>query len=304
MSYNDDYPQRGYGDDSYGSGERRGGYGQDEGYGNERRHHGRGEGGYGDESQGYGREGQGYGNEQEGYGGERRHHGGGEYGGRGDEYGGGGRGYGGGGDPSEYGGGGRGSDNYYNQSGDFASGRHHGGGEYDDDDLNGAMQHAQRHGGSGEDPSLFGNALGFLSNNRSRIGSGDMDEQQAIRAHQAMYGGGGYSGGGGEPHSSETMGTGAAMQALKMFTGGGAGHGGMGGMGGGNSQNQFVGMAMGQASKLFDQQSAQGRVVCFLLLFSASSSWSGLVWVVGEGLLIGGFLCLNNRLPEQTSSRP
>jgi len=221
-----------YNDDGrYGSGERRGGYGQDEG--------------------------------REGYGG-------------------GGRGYGG--NPSEYGGGGggggRGSDNYYNQSGDFASSgagpQHHGGGGggygNDDGDLSGAMHHARQHAEGGDDPSLFSNALGFLSNNRSRIGSGDMDEQQAIRAHQAMYGGGGGGGGGGgysggEAHSSETLGAGAAMQALKMFTGGGAGHGGMGGMGGGNSQNQFVGMAMGQASKLFDQQSAQGRVVCLSFFF-------------------------------------
>lgn len=218
-----------YNDDGrYGGGERRGGYGQDEG--------------------------------REGYGG------GGGYGGGRDE----GRGYGG--NPSEYGGGGRGSDNYYNnQSGDYGSSgpQHHGGGGYGNDgDLSGAMDHARQHGGNGDDPSLFSNALGFLSNNRSRIGSGDMDEQQAVRAHQAMYGGGGGGGyEGGQAHSSETLGAGAAMQALKMFTGGGAGQGGMGGMGGGNSQNQFVGMAMGQASKLFDQQSAQGRVVCFILFF-------------------------------------
>ena len=49
-------------------------------------------------------------------------------------------------------------------------------------------------------------------------------------------------------------------EALKMFTGGGAGSFGMGGMGQGNSQNQFVGMAMGEAGKLFDQQSSMGNV--------------------------------------------
>ena len=53
------------------------------------------------------------------------------------------------------------------------------------------------------------------------------------------------------------MGSAAAMQALKMFTGGG---GGGGSSQGGNSQNAFIGMAMGQASKLFDQQSSQGQV--------------------------------------------
>lgn len=98
-----------------------------------------------------------------------------------------------------------------------------------------------------------------------------------VGAHQAMYGGGGGEGGG--RHGSETVGAGAAMQALKMFTGGGGGGGGggmMGGggghqgggyQGGGGGQNAFVGMAMGQASKLFDQQSQEGRLVSSISLF-------------------------------------
>lgn len=51
------------------------------------------------------------------------------------------------------------------------------------------------------------------------------------------------------------MGSAAAMQALKMFTGGSSGN-----SSGGNSQNAFIGMAMGQASKLFDSQASQGNV--------------------------------------------
>lgn len=47
------------------------------------------------------------------------------------------------------------------------------------------------------------------------------------------------------------------MQALKMFSGNSS-DGSSGGQGG--AQNQFVGMAMGQAAKLFDQQSANGNV--------------------------------------------
>ena len=43
-----------------------------------------------------------------------------------------------------------------------------------------------------------------------------------------------------------------------MFTGGGGG--GMGGGQGQGSQNQFVGIAMSEASKLFDQKSSQGQV--------------------------------------------
>jgi hypothetical protein len=48
------------------------------------------------------------------------------------------------------------------------------------------------------------------------------------------------------------------MQALKMFTSG-SGGGSHGSQGGG--QNAFIGMAMAQAAKLFDQQSAQGNTV-------------------------------------------
>ena len=126
------------------------------------------------------------------------------------------------------------------------------------------MAHAQLHSGGSGDPSLFQNALGHLQNNHQSYGGQGINEGEAVNAHQAMYGG---QGGGG--HSSQTVGAGAAMQALKMFTGGGGGGGGMmgggGGMGagsqgGGAGQNQFVGMAMAQASKLFDQQSGQGNL--------------------------------------------
>jgi hypothetical protein len=50
------------------------------------------------------------------------------------------------------------------------------------------------------------------------------------------------------------------MQALKMFTGGQA-------AGQGSQQNAFMGMAMGEAAKLFDKQSAQGNTVLSRLLW-------------------------------------
>lgn len=49
------------------------------------------------------------------------------------------------------------------------------------------------------------------------------------------------------------MGNAAAMQALKMFTGGGGGSSG-------GAQSEFIGLAMSEASKLFEQQSSQGNV--------------------------------------------
>ena len=68
------------------------------------------------------------------------------------------------------------------------------------------------------------------------------------------FGGGGGSSG---PASSNELGAGAAMQALKAFTSGGSGGGG---------QNQLIGLEMAEAEKLFDQQSANGNAVsCFSL---------------------------------------
>ena len=271
MSYNDSYGRQGggYGDDrrnEYGGGDRRdeysggrqeGGYGgggnEYGGGGNEHgeRRHGGGE--YGDRpSGGYG----GGGNEY----GERRHGESGGYGG-GNEYG--GRpsgGYGGGGD--EYGnrpsGGYEGGGDEYGErrhegqhGGQHSSGTSYGGGGYgDSDDFSGAAHHASSHAGNSGDSNLFSSALGMLSGNKSHIQNEDVDEDDAIRQHQNFYG----SGGGGQQANSGNMGAAAAMQAMKMFTGGQSGSGKGG-------QNEFIGMAMGQAAKLFDQQSSQGNTV-------------------------------------------
>jgi len=73
----------------------------------------------------------------------------------------------------------------------------------------------------------------------------------AVQSHQQFFGGGGNS----QQASSGSMGSAAAMQALKMFSGGQSGNSQSA-----NSQNAFVGMAMGEASKLFDSQASQGNV--------------------------------------------
>ena len=128
------------------------------------------------------------------------------------------------------------------------------------------MHHAQQQHSSSStnDSSLFSSALGLLSGNKQSLADEDLDEQSAVQAHQQMYGSGG---GEGRQHNSESMGAGAAMQALKMFSGGDQGqqHGG----GGGGGQNAFIGMAMGQASKLFDEQQSQGKVVSLFPLFAS-----------------------------------
>lgn len=180
-------------------------------------------------------------------------------------------------DVSEYGGGGRGSDSYYNQQSSYSenSSGYQGGSEYQSgsnyqqsghDDYQGALSHAQQHsshqGGNPEESNIFANALGFLAGNKHNLANENIDEPQAINAHQAMYGESQHHQQQ-QQHSSETVGAGAALQALKMFTGGGAGAGGQGSQGGGNSQNKLIGLAMAQASSLFDQQSKHGKVVSF-----------------------------------------
>jgi hypothetical protein len=84
--------------------------------------------------------------------------------------------------------------------------------------------------------------------NKDKAKNEDLDEDDAMRQHQNMYGGGGGS----EQASSNNMGAAAAMQAAKMFNSG-SNEQASGG------QNKLIGMAMAEAAQLFDQQSSQGK---------------------------------------------
>lgn len=126
------------------------------------------------------------------------------------------------------------------------------------DNYNGALSHAQQHD-SGDNSSLFSQALSFLNQNKDRISNSNINEEQAVKAHQSLYGGGS---GGNTQHDSQTLGAGAAMQALKMFTSQGSSGGS--GVSAGGDKNQLIGLAMAQASKLWDQQG--GSAVCSFAL--------------------------------------
>ncbi|KAI9866596.1 MAG: hypothetical protein M1813_001148 [Trichoglossum hirsutum] len=84
-----------------------------------------------------------------------------------------------------------------------------------------------------------------------------VDDSAFVSAHQKIYSGSGSGSGGGDTqaHGAPTLGMAAAMNALKTFTAGG-----QEGKGSGNSQGEFIGLAMAQASKLFDEQSHAGNV--------------------------------------------
>lgn len=59
---------------------------------------------------------------------------------------------------------------------------------------------------------------------------------------------------------SRDLGAGAAMQALKMFNSGSSGA-----TGGGQDKNAFVGLAMAQASKMWDEKNGKGEAVSIFL---------------------------------------
>jgi len=140
-----------------------------------------------------------------------------------------------------------------------SSGTSYGGVPGGDDDYSSAAHVAAQHAGDSGDSNLFSSALSMLSGHKAQ--QGDVDEDEAVRHHQQFYGGASQP----HPASSGSMGSAAAMQALKMFNQGGSSSGN-----GGKSQNDFIGLAMSQAAKLFGMyinHDLQGK----LLMFSQTS---------------------------------
>ncbi|ATY61419.1 hypothetical protein A9K55_007526 [Cordyceps militaris] len=99
-------------------------------------------------------------------------------------------------------------------------------------------------GGGGGD--LFSSVLSSLTHKEDDLKNGDVDEKDAAEKHDQVYNKGDNN------SSVNAMGTAAAMQALKKFTAGGKEEGG--------NKNDFVSLAMGEASKLFDNKAADGSV--------------------------------------------
>ncbi|KAF7730307.1 hypothetical protein EC973_002551 [Apophysomyces ossiformis] len=130
-------------------------------------------------------------------------------------------------------------------------------GAYQRPNADEAARYAAQHAGRSEeeDHGLFSSIL-------SKFNDDDDDEQaphrrpvnaeeveHAAHAHDQIYNQ--REGAPSEEHSSRDLGSAAALQAFKMFSGGG-------GSSGGGSSNQLIGMAMGEAMKLFNNQSAGG----------------------------------------------
>ncbi|EFR05321.1 hypothetical protein MGYG_08332 [Nannizzia gypsea CBS 118893] len=107
-----------------------------------------------------------------------------------------------------------------------------------------------------DDDSLFSKAMSFLGDKKEKIGREDIDEQKVVQSHQMLYGDADDRN---EKHGADSLGSGAAMQALKMFMNKDQKQGQSQKQSGGD-QNQLIGMAMAQAGKMWEQKNQEGRV--------------------------------------------
>jgi hypothetical protein len=128
----------------------------------------------------------------------------------------------------------------------------------DNDEFSGAANQANQNAGSSGDSNIFSSVLSFLGKNKNDISNEDIDEDDAVNSHKQFF----SSNNNDRPSNASTgsMGNAAAMQALKMFMGNNNSGGGNGGNQSGGSQAQLIGLAMAEASKLFDNQASQGKV--------------------------------------------
>ncbi|KAF3802884.1 hypothetical protein GCG54_00000251 [Colletotrichum gloeosporioides] len=119
----------------------------------------------------------------------------------------------------------------------------------DDDDYRQAAHQASRHAGSSGDADLFSTVLGALTQKKGQLANEDIDEDDAVKKHKKFFGDDDDD----EKADDKGLGAAAAMQALKMFSSGETG-------GQKQSQGGFMGLAMAEASRLFDQRQSQGKV--------------------------------------------
>ncbi|KAJ2975447.1 hypothetical protein NUW58_g8353 [Xylaria curta] len=125
---------------------------------------------------------------------------------------------------------------------------------------------ASQHAGSSGDADLFSNLLGALGQKKQRLAEEDVDEDEAVRTHKKYF----QDDDDDNDADDRSMGSAAAMQALKKFTGGEEGNTAKT-----SSQSAFVALAMAEASKLFDKKASQGKV-------SSDSSKESAVMQAGE----------------------
>ncbi|KAI9171663.1 hypothetical protein HJFPF1_01149 [Paramyrothecium foliicola] len=116
----------------------------------------------------------------------------------------------------------------------------------DDDDFRTAQEEAAARAGSSGSSDLFSSILGSIGQKKTQIRNEDIDEDDAVKKHKKTYDDDD------DDADEDSLGTAAALQALKLFNKGETGQK--------QSQGAFIGLALSEASKLFDDKAAKGKV--------------------------------------------
>ncbi|CAM1504483.1 Fc.00g020740.m01.CDS01 [Cosmosporella sp. VM-42] len=115
-------------------------------------------------------------------------------------------------------------------------------------DFNDAKEEANKNAGHSGNSHLFSSVLSAVGQKQGKIAEEDVDEEDAVKKHKKTYDDDD------DDADENSLGTAAAMQALKMFNKGETSGGSASG------QSAFMGLAMSEASKLFDDKASKGKV--------------------------------------------
>ncbi|KAK0391986.1 hypothetical protein NLU13_1484 [Sarocladium strictum] len=113
--------------------------------------------------------------------------------------------------------------------------------------LNNATSEASKRAGSSGDADMFSSIVSAIGGKEHKLAQEDIDEEDAVKNHKQEY-----KEGGNKEADENSMGTAAAVQALKLWNQGEAGDK--------QDKGSFLGLAMSEASKLFDAKAANGDV--------------------------------------------
>merc|ERR1712000_226489 len=83
----------------------------------------------------------------------------------------------------------------------------------DDDDFRDAKDEADKRAGSSGSGAMFSQIIGAIGQKKSTLQSEDLDEEDAVRKHKKQYDDD-------DDSDEDSLGTAAALQALKMFNNG------------------------------------------------------------------------------------
>ncbi|KAK7223632.1 hypothetical protein V2G26_011635 [Clonostachys chloroleuca] len=117
----------------------------------------------------------------------------------------------------------------------------------DDDDFRTAKQEASQRAGSSGNSELFHSIISSIGQKQGKLADEDIDEQDAINKYKKSYVDKDE-----DEENEKSLGTAAAMHALKLFNNGETGDK--------QGKGAFLGLALSEASKLFEDKASAGKV--------------------------------------------